>query len=415
MKVMPPPADILRGMAIRRFTLAATFTTLLLGGAFLAGCSSDDETRISPVPAGYAALLRQQRHSEGTRRDHTEGGRKLDELLAVVDGEVLTRREVLRSLRLSEKEGEDPDVEEEILGARLEWAKQRLIMGAARRAGLRIPESAIDKIVDQQLQAEMDKNEETTDEKLTQEDYLLGRRLTRKEYRDQIYGAVVAEYYMRKLYEGVGPARPDMDNGVSPAEVRRIYYEHRKKFDQPPGVKIALFQLPIAMFEKDGVDFLESEKRADDAASNLAGALRRGGEPKALAKELDLPPAAWQQPPGFIGRFPEPRGNKWLFADERRANDAIVFTDPAGPIILAVTEVQPAEQRTLADPEVYDLIVQMLQGARRKQLRARLTVDLLNRGGVVWPEALSDELLDDAQAELDLIAAHEIIKKARLR
>ena len=71
--------------------------------------------------------------------------------------------------------------------------------------------------------------------------------------------------------------------------------------------------------------------------------------------------------------------------------------------------------RILSDPEVYDLIVNIVQGARRKHLQAKLTVDLLERGGVVWPDELADELLDQAQGDLDMIATHEIVKRARLR
>jgi hypothetical protein len=95
--------------------------------------------------------------------------------------------------------------------------------------------------------------------------------------------------------------------------------------------------------------------------------------------------------------------------------DVRVFKDAAGPIILGVIEVQAARQRHLNDPEVYDLIVNMLQGARRRQMQSKLIIDLLERGGVVWPDELADELLDEAQADLDVIASHPIVSKARLR
>lgn len=388
---------------------------LLLAGAALGGCNSDDEVRISPVPAGYAALLRQQEYAEGERKDLTEGGRTVDELLAVVDGEYLTRREVMRSLRLTEEDASDPDVEEEIRGTRLEWAKQRLIMGAARRAGLRIPPSAIDNIVDQQLEEEMKRNEEQGGEPLTQEEYLAERQLSREEYRAEIYGAVVAEYYIRKLFDGIGQARPDLDKEVTPAEVRRIYYDHRSKFDLPAGVKLALFQLPIEAFETDDRDFLEAEEVANAVAGRLAQEFNGGAEPKALAKTYKLPKANWRVTSDFVVKFPQPEANAWLLDPGRKAQDVRTFRDVGGPIVIGVIETRPARRRDLSDPEVYDLIVGMLQGARRRQLRAKLTVDLLERGGVVWPDELADELLDDAQNDLDMIASHEIVKNARLR
>lgn len=403
-------------MLHRTLTLALLAAALLGPTALLGGCNSDDGVRISPVPAGYAALLRQQQYQEGAPREKSEGGRTVDELLAVVDGEYLTRREVLRTLRLTEDDiADDPDVDEEIRGARLEWAKQRLIMGAARRAGLRIPPSAIDNIVDQQLEAEMKRNEEETGQTLTVEQYLAERRLTREEYRADIYGAVVAEYYIRKLYDGIGQARPDLDKGVSPAEVRRIYYDHRDKFDMPPGVKIAMFQVPLEAYETADRDFLEAEEFAGADAQKLARSFQAGADPAALAAQYKLPKANWRTTDDFVVRFPEPTANAWLFDPQRKRGDVRVFRDAGGPIVLGVIETRAARKRDLSDPEVYDLIVDIVQGARRRQLRAKLTVDLLERGGVVWPDELADELLDDAQNDLDMIASHEIVKKARLR
>ncbi|MDA1193998.1 MAG: hypothetical protein O2894_02330 [Planctomycetota bacterium] len=386
----------------------------LLCGALLVGCQSDDEVRISPVPAGYAALLRQQQHSQASRLALSEGGRTVDELLAVVDGEVLTRREVMRSLRIK-KEDEGDDVEEEIRGVRLTWAKQRLVMAAARRAGLRIPPSAIDSIVDDQLKADMAENEDKTGAKLTQEEYLVERGITREEYRDQIYGAVVSHWYIRKLMEGIGGTRPENDKRVDPNEVRRIYADHRAKFDLPPGVRVAMFQLPIDAYEAEGRDFLEAEQFAEQAAERLAQEFRTGVEPAALAERYRVPRPAWQVTKDFIVRFPQPEANDWLFEPGRRAQDVRVFRDAGGPIVLGVVELRAGRRRTLADPEVYDLIVALLEGARERHLRARLTIELLDRGSVVWPDELADELLDDAQSDLDLIASHEMVGSARLK
>ena len=117
----------------------------------------------------------------------------------------------------------------------------------------------------------------------------------------------------------------------------------------------------------------------------------------------------------FVVRFPQPEAQKWLFDAGRGARDVRVFRDAGGPIVLGVVETRAARRRDLSDTEVYDLIVEIVQGARRKRLQAQLTVDLLERGSVVWPDELADELLDAAQADLDMIASHEIVKRARLR
>lgn len=403
-------------MPTPKLTVPVLAAALLAVAPWLAGCQSDDEVRISPVPAGYAALLRQQEYQEGSRNAFSEGGRTVDELLAVVDGEYLTRREILRSLRITQEDiEEDPNVEEEILDARLRWAQQRLIMGAARRAGIRIPPSAVDDIVERKLAQEMKENAEESGETLTQEAYLAARDLTYAEYRAETYGAVVAEIYMRKLYQGISGTRPYLDYEVSPAEVRRIYFDHRDKFDLPAGAKLVIFQIPLERFEREGRDFLEAEEAANVAARRLAQAFGAGAEPKALAAQFDLPKGNWQITPDFVAKHPLPAVNDWMFEAGRKPRDARVFRDQGGPIVLGILEVRGEKRRTLSDPEVYDLIVQVVQGARLRHLQAKLTVDLLERGGVVWPDELADELLDDAQRDLDMIASHEIVKRARLR
>ena len=399
-------------MATRWIPFAALAAALALAG----GCSSDDEAiKPSPIPPGYAMLLRQQQGAERNPQARTAGGQTVDETLAVVDAEVLTRRELLRSLRLTAEDAKNPDVEEEIRGATLAWARERLIVGAARRAGMRIPESAVDDIAKGELARQMKENEEKTGQKLNEDDYLRQRRLTWGEFRTQLSGAVTTEYYTRKLYEGIGGTRPRIDKEVTPSEVRRIYHDHREKFDEPYGVKVALFQVPSAAFETEGRDFLEAEQMAETIAGRLAEGFRAGQDPKALAQRFKIQEGRWQVSQDFIVRFPQPAWSAWMFAPARRTRDANIFNDGAGPVVLGVVDVRPARRRTLEDPMVYDLIVNLVQGARKRRMLAELTLDLLRRGAVVWPAELHDDLLDAAYEDLDLVDTHEIVGKARLK
>ena len=386
----------------------------------LGGCSSnDDEIKPSPIPAGYSMLLaqRQRQLQAGQAPQQTESGDTVDELLAVVDGEVLTRREVLRRLRLPENGRRQRSEEEEIGQARLQWAKQQLVMGAARRAGLHIPESNMDSIAEDFLRNQMKKNEELTGEKLSQEEYLAYRKLTWEEFRSQARGDIIYQYYLRKLLRGIGPTRPEVDYDVSPAEVRRIYYDHRKAFHVKRGAKFAVFPMLLESYETDEAgnqrDFLESEQLAAQAAERLAADFRKGADPEALAERYKLEEGLWQIAEEFRDKFPHPEGSKFLFDPVRRKGDALILQYPDGPVVLGVVAIRQPRRRQLE--EVYDDIVLLLQRGMEARMAANLTIDQLRHGATVWPDDLADELLDEAHEMLDALATDEVLGGARLR
>lgn len=405
--------------------LRAALPAVLL--CVLAACSSDDdEIRPSPIPPGYAMLVRQRGGTPPAPRRTRAPGDTVDELLAIVDGQVLTRREVLRRLQLPEGDRPDRDEEEEIRQARKEWAQQQLVIGAARRAGLQIPPSAVDKIVYEQLDKRIKAFEEQSGKRLTREEYLKERKLTWSEFRAQLEGAIVTEFYLRKLLQGVGkPTRPEIDFDVSPAEVRRIYFDHKEEFDVKRGVRFALFQLPIERFETEERDFLEAEETAQEQAEALAAGFRRRVPNDELARRFGIAKEYWRVSDQFIESFLIPDGQKFLFDPARKVGDAIIFHDAGGPVVLGVVEIRPARERTLNEvaydddgkrlKSPYDQIVEGIQVAMQIRLAARLTIDQLNRGSVVWPTELADELLDEAQETLDRLAADEIMGGVRLK
>jgi hypothetical protein len=379
------------------------------------GCSSDDdEVKPSPIPPGYAMLLARHGGEPPAPGERDESGETVDELLAVVDGTHLTRLEVLRRLRLPEGAAKDGDREEEIRAARLTWAQQRIVNAAARRAGIKIPPSFIDKQAQRILDGQRRTAEKESGVKISQADYLKERGLTWSEYRLQIQDAIVFQYYTTKLLEGTGPpTRPEIDYEVDPAEVRRIYYDHKKEFDIKRGVKFALLQLRIERFESDERDFLEAEELATRYAKQVALEFREGQSPETLARRYQVAEEDWTETKEFRDDFPQPEGKAWLFDSARRVPDATVFPDAGGPIVLCLQEIRQPRAQTL--PEVYEDIVAFVQLGKRKRLEAQLIIDEIQRGDTVWPDELADELLDYAHAILDEISTNEVLGGTRLK
>jgi len=425
MRASPDPRPFVGAAPARRILLSMMLPPMLtrrardlglLCALLLAGCSSGDEIRPSPLPADYATRIAQRPSV------HTTGGRTLDETLAVVDGEVLTRRQVLRRLRVNEAQARSGDVEEEIKQARKDWARQRLVMAAARRRGLSIPPSAIDELAEGQLKKEMAKNLEETGEDLDRESYLKARRLTWREYREHIKGLIIDEYHLRMVTRGIGGARPEVDYAVSPAEVRRIYYDNRAAFDQPQGVRMAILRFPLERFEREGRDLIETEALATREAEGARQDLERGvpvddviqrhhlreGDSQVSPEDKFMPKPELQP-----GQRPGP-DVAFIFDPARRPGDAKVFPLGDGPTVISVLEIQQARRRQL--PEVYDQIVRVVQQGKMGYARAQLVFDQVDQGtSAIWPPELAAELLADAREQMAEIAKHPVLGKVRLQ
>jgi hypothetical protein len=140
---------------------------LAAAAALLAGCanpnesnpfdanSAQDTRRPSPLPYGY-----HEPKGKAPRPKAVEG-QELDEISAVVWGEVLTRRRLIRETG-GHKEGQDDAVfERELQRRRLTWAKEQLMVKAAEADGLRIVPAVLDEAVEREkksLVAELEKN-----------------------------------------------------------------------------------------------------------------------------------------------------------------------------------------------------------------------------------------------------------------
>ena len=374
---------------------------------------NSDEYRPSPIPAGYAMLAAKQRNATP---QYSEGGDTVDELLAVVDGEVLTRQEVTRRLRLpTAPEDRTGSEEQEIREERLKWAQQQLVIAAARRAGLRLPESSMDDIALNFLKQQIKANEEETGEKLTPEEYLSNRQLTWKEYRAQAKGDIIYQYFVEKLLRGIGQARPEIDMEVSPAEIRRIYYDHKDEFNEKAGVRYAFFSCVVEGYDDPDTDPAEAEAAAIKKAEAIKGAFERGNEAWLIAAHFKLPEEDWteSEKDEFSTRYRLPAVNEWMFEEGRKAGDATIIFDAAGPTVFGILETRPERPRAL--DEVYDNIKAMLSRGKEMRLSAKLVIQQLNRGSVVWPDELADELLDQSYQILDFLRTNEVLGKARLK
>lgn len=393
-----------------RSPLAALPLAALLA---LGACDSNPagEGRASPLPYGY-------REPQGKiDRSASQQGAALDEISAVVWGEVLTRRRLIRETGGRVEGQDDAAFERELASRQLEWARTQLMVKAAEQEGLRIVPAVLDDALARErerLTLELSKN---TGRPVTFEEYLAQQRLSEEEFRTRVQQREMRMAYLRKLLVGFGKqVRPQVDLTVSPAEVRRLYRERPELFDTKPAARFALFQLQTVDAMVGDVTPVQAEQVTAQRAEELARLFASGVASAELAQRFKLGERQWKEFDQLSERFSFEAGSTWLFAPERRVRDAKVFEfeeTPGGPVVLGVLELRVGAKRTFQ--ESYDDVVRAYEVGRQGRLEAIKVIELVQGGTVVWPASLADQLVDAARGTLDKLDRDEVLSRARFR
>ncbi len=402
-----PPVRILGRM--RRLPLLALVLVF-------AGCESDDITP-SPIPANALAGAANAR-AQPQPLSADERGTRLDQLLAVVEGKPLTMRMMIRRLGIDPADVDDPDNQEEIQKETKSWAKEQLYEKAAERIGLRLQAARVDAFVEERIEQKLEQAAEELGRPVTREEFLRTEGLTWAEFREQQRGLLMRRLYIQKILTGIGSGtRPQIDMAVSPAEVRRIYGQHREMFDEKAGARLAQFRVPYDKYEDGERDFLEIEELTTRDATRLVADFKAGMDAAKIAEKYELGEegAGWAaaRKDQFMSQAPDPQLTSWLLDPARQKGDTQTLPLPTGIQVIGVLETRKA--RRVPFEEAYQSIVDQLTFAKQAQLEATSLIDLLSKGRVVWPESLADELVVEAREVLAKIQELDHLRGARLR
>jgi hypothetical protein len=370
------------------------------------------EGRPSPLPYGY-------REPKGRveRGAAAEQGEELDSISAVVWGEVLTRRRLIRETG-GRKEGQDDTAfERELQRRRLAWSKEQLLCKAAETEGLRIVPAVLDDALAREKKRLVEELSKNTGREVTFEEYLAQRQISEDEFRTSVKNRELRMAYLRKLLVGLGTqVRPQVDFTVTPAEVRRLYREQPDLFDEKPAASFALFQLFATEALVGDMSFVEAEKATAERAQQIVAAWQAGEDAASIAARLGLSKRQWSQVDQLVETFQVPVASEWLFAPERRPRDARVFEFPelpGGRVVLCVLEVRAAKKRTFE--ESYDDVVNAYEMGRQSRLEALKVIELVQGSSVVWPASLADLLVDEARVTLQRLDQDPVLSRARFR
>lgn len=391
---------------------------LVLAGALLAltGCTANPmdanptEGRISPLPYGY------KEPESRPKPTATADGAQLDEIVAVVWGDVLTRRRLIRETGGRAEGEDDAAFERELMRRRIEWAREQLLVKAAQQEGLRIVEAQLDEAVEREKTAILKDLTASAGRPVTFAEHLERQRLSEAEFRASVKNRELKRAYLAKLLVGLGKqARPQVDLSVSPAEVRRLYRERPQDFDIRPGVRFALFQLLTIEALTGDASPTDAEQATARKAEQVAQALRDGTPPAEVARRFGLSDRAWAQSKDFEEDIRFEEAKPWLFDPARRPRDARVFEfekAPGGPVVLAVLETRPGTKMTF--DEAYSRVVRVYELVRQNRLENEKVIELV-QAGAAWPESLADALVVDARRRLTKLDEDPVYRRARFR
>lgn len=377
--------------------------------------------RIAMGPGGYSAPPRPAELDQ-------DNSTSLDELLAIVEGKYLNRRQLHRRLALPDqfvpekgREAESlREYEDEIERETLKWAQERIFIKAAERAGIKLPPSRLDEMAEKQLEKELKAASEEAGRSVTRKEWLTSKDLTFVDYRDQLSGQIYQQVYMERLVHGIGGGqlRKTIDLDVTPAEVRKVYRNNPDQFDEPAQVKFAMYRVDYDAYDDPNRSGLEIGKLVDAAGLKVEADARRGLEPAEVARRNRLGepgPTTWRVTPRAIPRpgGGDPEVMAWLYAPERRPGETRLIPDPSGPVIFHIIEVKPERKRSFE--EAYEEIVGFIKAARQMRLQSEEMIRLLQKGSTVWPERLADKLMNRSQDALRELQTLPTLQGVRLR
>jgi len=289
-----------------------------------------------------------------------------NQVVAVVNDDVITMTEVLRTMPAGRRPDEVSEVEWlkfrlRLFKERLEGLiDQRLLHQEAKLADLTADDAVLDRVIARRWQGTFQSEKEFLD-------YLKSLSMSEREFREQVRRELMANDIVRK--------RIQLDQSISPAGTLAYYNENIREFSEQERRRLRLIQLPLKM---------ESGESGAKAAGDLLKKLRETpGAFAQVAKESSIGPGATEG--GEIGWVERDRGLKKELRDaafalkEGELSDVVVTPD--GFFILKIDEIQVGKVKPFeeAQSEVRNII----QNQRFLADRKKLLDDLKERGYVV--------------------------------
>ncbi len=352
----------------------------------------------------------------------------LDEWLAYVEGEYITRRTIVRQIGPKDPEEDESLYEERVHAKVLRMAMNRVLVKAAQRATLDLRPDMVDKELEKASQEEVKQAKKRAEaarpgsgEGITFAKLLAERGQTVDEFREELARNILVEQYFYLLWHGVPGKRPVFDPEPSPDDARRLYAKHREAFDVKSAVKFGLFTMqPVDLLEDGQRTYDEAVEETRRRMAALLAEHVGGASAEGVAAKYGLGSRkAWRSSEDFESKAPQ-KGDRpseefvdWVFDPARRPGETKSFEARGGMIVgIAVRETRAARPKTFEEvlPDLLALIKRIrltkFQLQHRRQLLAAASIH---------PMGIAEELEQSIQLELKRIDEDPVLRDIRMR
>ena len=362
----------------------------------------------------------------------TAESKNVDELVATVEGEFITRRTLIRDVGEKHAEEEERAYELRLRKALYTRAVRRIFLHAGEQIGLTMTPDAVEEEVQWRIgrildsaRAQAEKDKPGSGAKITFDRILKEMGKTLEEFRSETQKDVTIRRYYYVLQQGVTGKRAVVDLEPTPEDLRRLYAAHIGDVSVRRGAQFSFWIFsPVTYLVEDAKPHFDKYDDAVAEAKRQAAALlvdfRRDHDAGRVAHAFGVKDKEWQEVPAgtFIGddfRAKSPvfvAIAPWLFDPARRTGDSTVIDGPQGTF-LAVAMVQLRQPKTLSFDDVKGDLAKIVHQVREQRFRGQHLLGLLARAQV-WPTSLAEELEDQQRAMLAKLDEDPVARDIRL-
>ena len=341
----------------------------------------------------------------------------LDEWLAYVAGEQVTRRMLVRQIGERAEGQSEGEYEARLRDALLKRVLTGVMVWKARLFGLEAKPDVVDEEVAEAAKAE-EKEARDRGTPLPFAEILRRRGQGLEEFKDLLARELLVRNYWVILMRGVPGKRAQVDVEPGPDETLRLYRDHRAAFDQQPGVRLVSFSVrPERFLEEAGSTYDAAVEAARRFVDRLARDVAAGRSPESVAAAAGLEKGDWAATPErrYVekGTIPLVAADAWAFDPARRRGDVNVFDAPRGAVAaFVVLDVRSARPRGYE--EVRTEIMDRIRATRSARFRLAHMLEVL-AVAPVKPPVLVEEISEQLRRALKRLDEDPIDREIRLR
>ena len=365
---------------------------------FAAGCGSavathgDDATPTAPPIAAEMA-----RAPVAPPPEDSLDPRSPSRVVAYVEGEVITYREILQRIGSELAQLDDPADKSRLEARELtKLLRDRLIFRAAVDAGIRVTREDLD-TKRAKFVRELSMSGGTLEAWLHEHD------MTRREYDAQNRVKIAVDKYRRAaIGHNNDPAvrvRAVTDTYVSPEEVRRFYDRHPELFDEPAGARYRMLVVKTNLEATDRKAAVAAAREvAESAVARLKGG--EGREPEdwsPVYRELNQSPPDPRQPDGLC-TIERGKAADWIEKFAFESAKGAVLLEEKGTTFYVLQAEGAHDARVLSFEDAAEGIRNKLEGLKIGMAFLEVDLSVLNESSV-QPESVRADLQNALRRE----------------